>query len=156
MIKVITESDEILFNGKQEVLNHFQEVIKKEKESFFNGQWIKIEGELISDLGDWNNWVEFFNEKVFRIIKDLEYLKGVEFTLLEMDNKIQEITESENSLFAGEIKEYVENGEFVYTAWIDEKKTKVIDINIHFNICDMDIENEVINYTSQITDVEIL
>lgn len=72
------------------------------------------------------------------IMKQLEELVGEEFTLLEMDNNIQEIMKSENSIFEGETEEYIKNGEFAYTMWENEEGYSTVDINIKFKVIEED------------------
>lgn len=67
-------------------------------------------------------------------IEQLKKLAGEEFTLLEMDNTIQEIIglDDKNSIFDGDTEDYLEREEFSYV--VEDE-----DVNIKFNIIE---ENE--------------
>lgn len=81
------------------------------------------------------------NQMLKNIIKELEELKGEEFTVLEMDNAIQNILGIDaGSILEGETEDYIEGGQFTYTTWIDEEQEDTVDINILFEVLE---ENEV-------------
>lgn len=89
------------------------------------------------------------------IIKKLEELKGEEFTLLKMDNTIQEIVGTDGgSIFDGETEEYIERGEYSYTVWADEEKTETADINIRFEV--IEESEDKFGMAVKVTDIELL
>lgn len=120
-------------------------------ESFQTGVSInKIIVEAVEQKYNKEEMGEMLKEKLER----LEELKGKEMTLLEMDNKVQEILDTESSIFDGETEVWIEDREFAYTAWKDEPLSEIVDINIHFTILEESENN--LETVVKINDIEEL
>ena len=101
-------------------------------------------------------------------INELNKLKGEEFTLLEMDNTIQDILYDrddgdKSSIFDGETETFIETGDHSYTIWKNELHTlereeendyETVDINIIFEVLEKNEDN--FEVVVRITDVELL
>lgn len=93
-----------------------------------------------------------------QLIEELEELKGKELTLIEMDNAIQDIIgakgEHKNSIFDGEIEEFIEKGEYAYSVLADEEESEVRDICICFEVLEENEDN--LEIVVKVTDVQLL
>lgn len=100
-------------------------------------------------------------EKLNGMISDMkEQIVGEELTLVEMDNLVcrligdEDSNSNKNTIFDGETREFIENGEYAYSIWEDEEEGETRDINVIFEVIeDNDDELQVL---VKVTDIELL
>lgn len=122
---------------------------KLRKESF---ETERSMNEIVNEL--LKNKYEEENKVLKEKLEELKKMIGEELTLLEMDNEIKKILESESSIFDSLTEDCIADGEYAYTTWADEEQEATVDINIHFEVLE---ENEdTLEVIVKITDIEEL
>lgn len=157
MIKVATLNDKLSFDNKDEIVEYFNSNILEEGQAYFddNNYYINIEGEVIKTVEDWQDWKVSFGDCFHGVVSQLEEMVGEEYTLLDMDNEVQEnigaVGQDKNSIFEGETEEFIKRGEYTYSLE-DGIKTKFL--NVKFKVLrDYSIKMEVL---VEVTEIEVL
>lgn len=92
-------------------------------------------------------------EKNIKKLKKL--IEGEEFTLLEMDNEVQEILSTNSSIFEGNTEEFVWLGQHVYTVEEKEEFKKITKGDIYVNVIFEVIKKEKDNLETVVKVIEI-
>lgn len=146
--EIISGRNKIDLELKVLMVNHLEyEYLEKDIEAYTdygvftfiltNGEFDRL-GKFEDDLtagavlkAGWESFDTSYLNLIENDIFELREKIGEEYTLLQMDNLVQDTLDSDSSIFEGETEEYLEREEHTYTFL---EKEDIVNINVKFSI----------------------